>query len=54
MDSKKKTKKTGLKNLCAGRNKDVDVENGLEDMGTGTWKLGCSERVAWTYMYYQM
>ena len=52
MESKKK--KTVLKNLGAGRNKDTDVENGLEDMGRGKGKLGRSERVAWTYIHYQM
>ena len=36
------------------RNKDADVENGLEDMGRGKGKLGRSERVAWTYIHYQM
>ena len=35
-------------------NKDADVENGLEDMGWGKGKLGRSERVAWTYIHYQM
>ena len=35
-------------------NKDVDVQNGLEDMGRGKGRLGRSERVAWTYKYYQM
>ena len=36
-------------------NKDADLlENGLEDMGSGKGKLGWSERVAWTYKYYQM
>ena len=35
------------------RNKDADVENGLEDMGRGKAKLGRSERVAWTYIHYQ-
>ena len=30
------------------------LENGLEDMGRGKGKLGRSERVAWTYVYYQM
>ena len=34
--------------------KDADVENGLEDMGSGKGKLGQSERVAWTYIHYQM
>ena len=32
----------------------TDVENGLEDTGRGKGKLGRSERVAWTYIYYQM
>ena len=36
------------------RNKDADVENGLEDTGRGKGKLGRSERVAWTYIHYQM
>ena len=36
------------------RNKDTDVENGLEDMGKGRGKLGQSERVVWTYIHYQM
>ena len=36
------------------RNKDVDVENGLEDTGRGKGKLVRSERVAWTYIHYQM
>ena len=35
-------------------NKDIDVENGLEDTGRGKGKLGQSERVAWTYIRYQM
>ena len=30
-----------------GRNKDADIENGLEDTGRGKGKLGQSERVAW-------
>ena len=29
------TKKAVLMNLWQGRNKDVDVENGLEDIGGG-------------------
>ena len=41
-------------NLGAGRNKDTDVENGLEDMGKGKGKLGQSGRVALTYIRYQM
>ena len=40
--------------LGQDRNKDADVENGLEDMGRGKGKLGRSERVAWTYIHYQM
>ena len=43
-----------LKNLGAGQNKDTDVENGPEDMGRGKIKLGRSERVALTYIHYQM
>ena len=39
---------------CRDRNKDADVENGLEDTGRGKGKLGRSERVAWTYIHYQM
>ena len=39
MESKKK-KKVVLMNLGADRNKDADVENGLEDMGMGKGKLG--------------
>ena len=33
--------------------KTADVENGL-DTGRGKGKLGQSERVAWTYIHYQM
>ena len=43
-----------LMNLWQGRNKDADIENGLEDTGRGKGKLGQSERVAWTYIHYQM
>ena len=32
----------------------ADVENGLEDAGRGKGKMGRSERVAWTNIYYQM
>ena len=35
-------------------NKDPDVENGLEDTEIEKGKLEWSERVAWTYLYYQM
>ena len=31
-----------------------NVENGLEDMGRGKGKLGRSERVALTYIHYQV
>ena len=34
--------------------KDTDVENGPEDMGRGKGKLRRSERVALTYIHYQM
>ena len=35
-------------------NKDTDLlENGLEDTGRGKSKLGRSERVVWTYIYYK-
>ena len=52
MESKKKKKdsdepkgRTGIK---------THVENGLEDTGRGKCKLGQSERVALTYIQYQM
>ena len=38
----------------AEQNKDADIENGLEDTGKGKGKLGRSERVALTYLHYQM
>ena len=41
-------------NLGQDRNKDADVENGLEDMGREKGKLGQSERVTLTYIHYQM
>ena len=40
--------------LGQDRNKDADVENGLEDTGRGKGKMGRSERVAWTYIHSQM
>ena len=43
-----------LKNLGAGQVKDADIENGFEDTGRGKGKLGQCERVAWTYIHYQM
>ena len=47
-------KKKVMKNLGQDGNKDAEVENGLEDTGRGKGKLGQSERVAWTYIHYQM
>ena len=41
-------------NLGQDKNKDADVENGLEDMGREKGKLGQSERVTLTYIHYQM
>ena len=35
-------------------NNDANVENGFEVTGREKGKLGRSERVAWTNMYYQM
>ena len=52
MESKKK--KMVLMNQGQDRNKDADIENGLEDMGRGKGKLGRSETVALTYIQYQM
>ena len=52
MESKKKKKV--LMNLGQDRNRDADVENGLEDTGRGKGKLGRSERVTLTYIHYQM
>ena len=51
---KSKNRKKVLMNLGQDRNKDSDVENGLEDVGRGNGKLGRSERVALTYIHYQM
>ena len=36
------------------QNNQLNIEGGLEDMGKGKGKLGRSERVAWTYIHYQM
>ena len=36
------------------RNKDADVEHGSGDTRRGKGKLAQSERVAWTYIHYQM
>ena len=50
MESKKE-KKMVLKNLVAGQEQR---RNGLEDTGRENGKLGRSERVALTYIHYQM
>ena len=50
----KSKKKWFWRSYGQNRNKDADVENGLEDMGRGNGKLGRSERVVWTYIHYQM
>ena len=42
-----------LMNLVTGKNKDTDVENGLKDT-EGKGRQGRSERVALTYIHYQM
>ena len=52
MESKKK--KVSEEKQGQDRNKDADVENGLEDTRRRKCKLGQSERVAWTYIHYQM
>ena len=43
-----------LKNLGQDRNKDADIDNGLKDMERGKGKKGRSERVALTYIHYQI
>ena len=53
MESKKKKTKV-LMNLGQDRNKDADMENGLEDTGREKVKLRRRERVALTYINYQM
>ena len=40
--------------LGQDRNKVADVENGLEDTGRGKCKLGLSERVALTYIQWNI
>ena len=45
--------KEGGNGLITGIIKTVSL-NGLEDTGRGKGKLGQSERVAWTYIRYQM
>ena len=48
-------KKMVMKNLRGKMGIKTDLlENGLEDTGRGKGKLGQSERVAWTYIHYQM
>ena len=47
-------KRNGSEEPRQDRNKDAAVKNGLVDTGKGKGKLGRSERVAWTYIYYQM
>ena len=47
-------KKRFLSTYGQGGNNDTDVESGLKDMGRGKGKLGRSERVALTYIHYQM
>ena len=49
-----KKKKKGSEEPLQDRNKHADAENGLEDTGRGKGKLGRSERVAWTYIHYQI
>ena len=53
MESKKKKKRFWW-TWGQERNKDTDLENVLEDMWREKCKLGQSERVAWTYIHYQM
>ena len=54
MESKIKKKKGSEEPRGRTGIKTQDIENGLEDMGRGKGKLGRSERVAWTYIHYQM
>ena len=54
MESEKKKKEKVLKNLKQYRNKYADEENGLADTGRVKGNLGRSERVAFTYIHYQM
>ena len=51
MESKEKWFRT---NYRQDRNKDTDIENGLEDTGRGKGMLGRSERMAWAYIHYLM
>ena len=57
MESKKKKKKKGSekpRGRTGIKMQDADVKNGLEGTGRGKGKLGRSERVALTYIHYQM
>ena len=54
MESKKKKKGSEEPRGRTGKKTQTDLENGLEDKGRGKGKLGRSERVAWTYIHYQM
>ena len=55
MESKKKKKKKGSKEPRARTGiKDTGAENGLEDTRRGKCKLGQSERVAWTYIQWNI
>ena len=54
MESKKRKKNGSDEPRGRTGIKTQDVENGLEDTGRGKGKLGRSERVAWTYIHYQM
>ena len=47
------SKKYGTDEPRQGKNKDVDLENGLEDMGWGGGSWG-KVRVSLTYIRYQM
>ena len=50
-DEARRSKKAQLQD----GNKDADLlANGVEDTGRGKGKLGQSERVAWTFIHYQM
>ena len=53
MESKKK-KKNGSEEPRGKTGIKTHTENGLKDMGRGKGKPGRSERVAWTYIHYQM
>ena len=54
MESKKKKNGSDEPRGRTGIKTDADVKNGLEDTGREKGKLGQSERVACTYIHYQM